>query len=49
MNQDLVSEFKQLVRRFQKEAATLAERNPSKNSLYVLNLQFMPLYKGEIL
>lgn len=49
MDQELVPEFKQLLRRFQKEAAALAERSQHKNSLYALNFQFMPLYEGEIL
>lgn len=39
----LVPEMKQLIRRFQKEAAALVERSAAKNSLYALNFQFLPL------
>jgi len=46
VDQELVPEFKQLIRRFQKEAAAIAERSQTKDSLYALNFQFMPIYDG---
>lgn len=47
VDKDLVPEFKQLIRRFQKEAAALSGRSQSKDSVYALNLQFMPIFEGE--
>lgn len=47
INQELVPEFKQLIRNFQKEAANLADRSLHKDSVYALNLQFMPIFEGE--
>lgn len=47
VDQELVPEFKQLLRRFQKEAAAIAERSQNKDSLYALNFQLMPIYEGD--
>lgn len=47
IDQELVPELKKLIRQFQKEAAGLAERSQKKNSLYALNLQFLPLFEGK--
>jgi len=47
VDQNLVPEFKQLIRRFQKDAAALAGRSQNKDSVYALNLQFMPIFEGE--
>lgn len=47
VDKELVPEFKQLIRRFQKEAATLSGRSLNKDSVYALNLQFMPIFEGE--
>jgi len=47
VDQELVPEFKKMIRQFQKSAAALAERSQKKNSVYTLNLQFMPLFEGE--
>lgn len=47
LDKDLVPEFKDLLRRFQKEAAALAERSSQKDSVYVLNYQLLPVYSGE--
>jgi uncharacterized protein (TIGR02147 family) len=47
VDQELIPEFKQLLRRFQKEAAAIAERSPHKDSLYALNFQLMPIFEGK--
>lgn len=47
VDEDLIPEFKQLVRRFQSEAIALSNRGQKRDSLYVLNFQLMPLYQGE--
>lgn len=47
VDKELVPEFKQLIRHFQKEVSNLAERSSKKDSVYALNLQFMPIFQGE--
>jgi uncharacterized protein (TIGR02147 family) len=44
----LVPELKKSIRKFQKEIARLANQSQSKNVLYALNIQLMPIFEGDI-
>lgn len=47
VDESLLPELKDLVRKTQKDVAALVEKSKSKNSVYTLNLQLMPLFQGE--
>lgn len=46
VDEKLVPDLKKLIRKFQRDVAALVEKSSSKNTLYTLNTQLMPLLKG---
>lgn len=47
VDETLVPELKKLVRKFQRNVAMLVEKSPTRDALYALNTQLMPLMTGE--
>lgn len=46
IDQEQISEYKEMIRHFQKDISLLSAKSRNKDAIYVMNVQFLPLYQG---